>query len=99
MSQAKCPSCGFGFDNHRDAGPEQLKGRMLFGPERLIAKARLDDAAFDTCPKCGNRFPSEEYQFFGQFARLKLRSMGGIYAIAGILIIVVAISIWLGGNQ
>jgi hypothetical protein len=70
----------------------------LYGPERLIAKAKLDDAAFDTCPNCGNRFPSQEFVFFGEFARGKLRSMGSIYAVAGILIVVLAISIWLGGK-
>jgi|SRR5450631_633005 len=98
MSQAKCPSCGFGFDNHRSAGPEQLRGRMLFGPERLIANAKLNDAAFDICPSCGSRFPSAEFRIFGEFARSKLRSMGGIYAVVGIFIVVLGISIWLGGK-
>jgi hypothetical protein len=76
MSETKCPSCGFGFDNHRSAGPEQLRGRMLFGPERLIANAKLNDASFDICPNCGSRFPSAEFRIFGEFARSKLRSMG-----------------------
>ena len=98
MSQAKCPHCGFGFDNQRSAGPERLRGRLLYGPERLIAKAKLDGASFDICPNCGNRFPSQEFVFFGEFARAKLRSMGSIYAVAGIFIVVLAISIWLGGK-
>ena|SRR6185437_14177400 len=98
MSQAKCPGCGFDFDNHRNAGPEQLRGRMLYGPERLIAKAKLDGAALDTCPSCGNRFPSREFRFFGEFARAKLRSMAGIYALVGILAGALAVSIWLGSK-
>ena len=96
MSQTKCPSCGFAFDNQRSTGPEVLRGRLLYGPERLIAKARLDAAAFDTCSSCGNRFVSKEFRFFGDFARAKLRSMGAIYALVGIL--VMAILIWLTGK-
>lgn len=31
MSQTKCPSCGFDFDNQRGTGPEVLRGRLLYG--------------------------------------------------------------------
>jgi hypothetical protein len=98
MSQAKCPSCGFGFDNHRSGDPEELRGRLLYGPERLIGKARLDGPAFDTCPNCGNKFPSEEFRFFGEFARAKIQTMGGIYAVVGILVVALGMWLWLGSK-
>lgn len=98
MSQTKCPSCGFNFDNQRGTGPEVLRGRLLYGPERLIAKARLDAAAFDTCASCGKEFASKEFRFFGEFARARIRSMGGIYAMVGILAIAMVAAIWLAGR-
>jgi hypothetical protein len=99
MSQAKCPSCGFGFDNHRRSGDlEGLRGRLLYGPERLIGKARLDGPAFDTCPNCGNKFPSAEFRFFGEFARAKIQSMGAIYAVVGLLVTAAGVSLWLASK-
>ena len=98
MSQAKCPQCGFGFDNHRNSGVEQLRGRMIFGPERLVANPKMDAAATDTCPKCGSSFPSSEFQVFGDFSRAKLRSMAGVYATVGVVVVALALSVWLSGK-
>jgi hypothetical protein len=97
MSQAKCPSCGFGFDNQRRPEKE-LRGRLLYGPERLIGRRRLDAEAFDMCPKCGTRFESAEFQFFGEFARAKLHSMAGVYALVMLVVVAFVISIWLSGR-
>lgn len=97
MSQATCPSCGFGFDNHRKPAHE-LRDRLLYGPERLIGRAKLNKEAFDTCPKCKTRFESAEFKFFGEFARAKLRSMGGVYALVGLLLVAFVAGIWLSGK-
>lgn len=98
MSQTTCPSCGFGFDDHRPIGAEGLRGRLLFGPERLISKPRVDSTAFDTCPSCGNRFVSGELATFRAFARLKLRSMGIIYGLMGLLIAALGTTVWVLGR-
>jgi len=98
MSQTECPACGFGFDNHRPAGAEELRGRMLYGPERLITKARVDPGAFDTCPNCGNRFVAPEVEIIGTFARAKLRSMGAIYAGVALVVAVVVAMLWVSGK-
>lgn len=98
MSQAKCPSCGFTFDNHRSGDPEELRGRLLYGPERLIAKARLDESALDSCPNCGNRFPSQEFRFFGEFARARIQTMGGVYAAVSLVVVALGVSLWLASR-
>jgi hypothetical protein len=97
MSQAKCPSCGFGFDNHRKPVRE-VRNRLLYGPERLIGRARLNAESFDTCPNCAARFESAEFKFFGEFARAKLHSMGGVYALVGFLVVAFVASIWLSAK-
>ena len=98
MSQARCPACGHGFDNHRDDPSEELRSRLLFGPERLVVKARLNAAALDTCPNCGHEFASREFSIFGQFVRARLRSMGGIYALVGVLVVAGVAAIWVAGR-
>jgi hypothetical protein len=98
MSRATCPSCGSQFDNHRPHGPRSLRGRLLFGPERLIAKAKRQASDLDTCPRCRHAFVSDDFAFFGRFARARLQSMAGIYAIAGLLIAAMVASLWLSGR-
>jgi hypothetical protein len=55
MSQTTCPSCGFGFDNHRPGGAEELRRRLVYGTERLIYNPKADSTAYDTCPGCGTQ--------------------------------------------
>jgi hypothetical protein len=98
MSEARCPSCGQVFDNHRDHRPETLRSRLLFGPERLIAKARQTAADRDTCPHCGNEFVSEDFALFGKFARARLQSLSGVYALAGLLIAATLAAIWISAR-
>ena len=89
MSQTQCPSCGLGFDNGRTLSYEDLRGRMLYGPERLIVNAKLDAAAFDRCPSCGREFVSAPFRVFGEFVRARIHSMGWMYA----LVLLVAIAV------
>jgi predicted RNA-binding Zn-ribbon protein involved in translation (DUF1610 family) len=96
ITDTRCPSCGFAFDSRRAADPEGLRGKLLYGPERLIVNARLDASGFDQCPSCGNRFVSEDFRFFGEFVRARLRSMGGVYALVFVLIAAFAAAFWLG---
>lgn len=98
MSQTKCPSCGFSFDNHRPGGAVALRGRLLFGPERLIGKARVDETAFDICPNCGNRFLANEVEFFGTFARAKLQSMAAIYAVVALGVVTLLAIVLVSGK-
>jgi hypothetical protein len=97
MSQASCPSCGQLFDNQRDH--PSLRHRLLFGPERLIVNARLNAAALDTCPNCGHQFASPEFGIFGQFVRARLRSMGGLYAVIGLLVAGSVAILWVVGGK
>ena len=98
MSQTTCPSCGFGFDNQRPVGISQLRGRLLFGPERVISKPRVDSNAYDTCPKCGTRFLSSEMNMLRALARLKLQSAAAVYGGVALLIVVVGVVVWLFGK-
>jgi rubredoxin len=95
MSQAKCPSCGFAFDNHREGGTRSLRGRLLFGPERLIATAKRKASDMDLCPNCGTRFVSEEFAIFGKFARARLQSVGAVYAVVGLVVVAMIASFWM----
>ena len=98
MSQTQCPSCGFEFDNHRPRGAEALRGRLLFGPERLITKARVDANAFDACPSCANRFVAPEVAIAGKFVRAKLGTMGALYGtVAFAVVALVAVLLVSGG--
>jgi uncharacterized C2H2 Zn-finger protein len=96
MSQAKCPSCGQLFDNRRDH--PSLRHRLLFGPERLIVTAHLNAAALDTCPSCGHEFASREFSIFGEFVRARLRSMGALYAVVGLLVAGSVAILWMAGK-
>ena len=98
MSQTTCPSCGFGFDNHRPAGAEELRGRVLYGPERLIYNVKADSAAYDTCPKCGKQFLSTEFRKLRMLVRVKFRSASLVYGLGAILILAVAAAVWLSGR-
>ena len=98
MSRATCPSCGNTFDDRRGRGPESLRSRLLFGPERLIAIAKRQSTDLDTCPKCGHAFVSEDFAIFGRFVRARLHSMAGIYAMAGMLIVAIIASLWLSSR-
>jgi hypothetical protein len=93
---AHCPSCGFSFDNRRDAGLEGLRGKLLYGPERLIVNARLDAGGLDLCPSCGKRFVSNDFRFFGEFVRARLHSMGGVYALVLAVIAAFVAALWMG---
>lgn len=95
-AHAKCPSCGFAFDSARAGGPEALRGRLIYGPERLVVNAKLDAASFDVCPACGKHFVSDQFRFFSEFVRARLRSMGGIYALVVVLIAALAAAVWIG---
>ena len=96
VSDTRCPSCGFAFDNRRAPDPEGLRGKLLYGPERLIVSAKLDASGFDECPSCGNRFVSEDFRFFGEFVRARLHSMGGVYAFVAAIIVAFIAAFWLG---
>jgi hypothetical protein len=95
-SQARCPACGLRFASARGAGPEALRGRLVYGPERLVVNAKLDAAAFEVCPSCGKRFVSDQFRVFGEFVRARLHSMGGIYALVVVLIAAIAAVVWIG---
>jgi len=93
---ARCPSCDFAFDSRRDADLEGLRGKLLYGPERLIVNARLDASGLDLCPSCGKRFVSDDFRFFGEFVRARLHSMGGVYAFVFALIAAFVAALWIG---
>jgi hypothetical protein len=95
MSQTTCPSCRFAFDNHRKAGSTTLRGRLLFGPERLISKPRADSTAYELCPSCGSRFLSSEFESMRALSRKKLGVMGIIYGVVALLIVGVGAVVWL----
>jgi predicted RNA-binding Zn-ribbon protein involved in translation (DUF1610 family) len=97
MSQTMCPSCGVRFDNNREPGSSTLRGRLLFGPERLILKPRVDSAAYDLCPNCGNRFLSSEFETMRNASRRKLGLMGVIYGVVALLIAGLGAVVWLAG--
>ena len=82
MSQAKCPSCGFGFDNHRRSGSLRgLRGRLLYGPERLIRKLDWTAPHSTPAPNCGrDKFPQREFTSSAS-CQAKIQSMGAIYAV------------------
>jgi hypothetical protein len=90
MSQIQCPSCKFAFDDGKTLSLEGLRGRMLYGPERLIVNARLDAASFDKCPSCGREFVAPSFRIFGEFVRARIRSMGGLY-VAVLLLAAIAV--------
>jgi len=98
MSQATCPSCSFSFDNHREPGAGSLRGKLLFGPERLISKPRADSSAHDLCPNCGARFVSSEFETMRDLSRKKLGAMGLIYGIVALLIVGLGAVVWLAGS-
>jgi hypothetical protein len=98
MSQTQCPSCGYAFDNQRPQGAEKLRGRLLYGPERLIAKARVDGGAFDVCPNCSTRFVAEEVEVFSTLARAKLRSMSAIYGGVALAAAALVAVLWVSGK-
>jgi predicted RNA-binding Zn-ribbon protein involved in translation (DUF1610 family) len=81
MSQTKCPSCGISFENGRHASCEDLRGRLTFGPERLIVNSQVTARDLDTCPSCGKAFVSDPFLLFGQFVRARLHTMGAVYAL------------------
>jgi hypothetical protein len=89
MSETTCPVCRCRFDNHRDNSPEWLRGRLTYGPERLIVNAKLNSAAVDVCPSCGARFATDNFRFISEFVRAKLRSMGAIY---GLVVVMTALA-------
>jgi hypothetical protein len=86
MSETICPTCNHRFDNRRDNSPEWLRGRLTYGPERLIVNAKLNSAAMDVCPSCGSRFATDNFRFISEFVRMKLRSMGAIYGLVALMI-------------
>lgn len=96
MSRTMCPSCGLGFDNHREGGLATLRGKLLFGPERLVGKSRLDSAARDLCPNCGHRFVSSEFEAMRDLSRRKLGAMGVIYGVVTLIIACLVVLVWHG---
>ena len=97
MTQTTCPSCGIGFDNPRKSGSSALRGRLLFGPERLIWKPRIDSTAYDLCPNCGARVLSSEVQSMRDASRRKLGTMGIVYGVVVLLIAGLGAIVWLAG--
>jgi hypothetical protein len=95
MSQTTCPSCAFAFDNDRKAGSNALRGRLLFGPERLVSKPRADSTAYDLCPSCGKRFLSSEFESMRALSRKKLGVMGAVYGVVALLIAGLGAVVWL----
>ena len=87
--QTSCPACGFAFDNRRTLSVEGLRGRFLYGPERLIVNTKLTAASLDKCPSCGREFVSAPFRIPGEFVRVKIRSMGVVYAL--VLLVAVAV--------
>ncbi len=75
---------------------EGLRGRMLYGPERLIVNARLNAAALDHCPSCGREFASVPFRMFGEFVRARIRSMGAVYALVALAAIAAIAVVLLG---
>lgn len=98
MSRATCPSCGFGFENRRRERIEELRGRMILGPERPVVAAQAKAADFDTCPRCANRFLSKDFAFFGEFTRAKLRGMARVYGVVGGLACAFLAAAWMSGD-
>ena len=92
MSQSQCPSCGVRFENGKTFSYEDLRGRMLYGPERLIVNAKLGASAMDTCPSCGKEFVSAPFRIFGEFVRARIRSMGGVYALVFLVAVAVVVT-------
>jgi len=97
MSQTACSTCSFSFDNHRAPGASALRGKLLFGPERLISKPRADSTAYDVCPNCGNRFLSSEFETMRDLSRKKLGAMGVVYGAVALLIVGLGAVVWLAG--
>jgi hypothetical protein len=89
MTPTICPSCGTAFDNVRAASAEGLRGRLTYGPERLIVNAQLSARNFDTCPQCGRRVASGAARFFAQFVRARLRLMSVPYVL--VLLVITAV--------
>jgi rRNA maturation protein Nop10 len=94
MTSTKCPSCGSAFESTHDASPEALRGRLTYGPERLIVNAQLGARNFDTCPQCGRRIVSAPSRFFAQFVRARLRSMSVPYFLVVLVIAAVLVAAW-----
>jgi rRNA maturation protein Nop10 len=92
MSIATCPHCGTRFQNGRGVITGGLRSRLFMGPERLIAIAKRDRAAYDHCPQCGRDFVSAEFAVVGQFVRARLRPMASIYICALALIVAVVVA-------
>lgn len=94
--RSACPACGLAFSTSRAGGLEAMRGRMVYGPERLVVNSKLDAAAFDTCPACGERFAAPQMRIFGEFVRARLRSMGMLYGAVIVVIAALAASVLLG---
>jgi hypothetical protein len=93
MSRIQCPSCHFAFEDGRPAGLEGLRGRLLYGPERLIVNAHLNAAALDSCPSCGRQFASAPFSMLGEFVRARIGLMGAVYALVALAAIAVVVAI------